>query len=256
MDYGLIGEKLGHSFSKVLHEKLADYKYDLIPLTRDEFSEFMKKKDFKAINVTIPYKRDVIPYLDVLDENAKNIGAVNTIVNENGKLIGHNTDFSGFLYMVKKHNIDIKNKKSIILGNGGAAQAVIAVVKHEKAEEIIIVDIVKGNGAIDYDECLKNHTDAEIIINTSPVGMYPHIDKSPLDLSLFKKCSAVLDVVYNPLETKLIAQAKSLNMAGVNGLEMLVGQAKYAVEFFLNKSIPDTVIDSIYKDMLKEMQQK
>ena len=121
MRYGLIGEKLGHSFSKEIHEKIADYTYDLIPLTKHEFHTFMKQKDFAAINVTIPYKKDVIPYLDEMDMQAKSIGAVNTIVNKNGKLIGHNTDFDGFLYMVRHHNIHMKDKKVLIIGNGGAA---------------------------------------------------------------------------------------------------------------------------------------
>ena len=134
MRYGLIGEKLGHSFSKEIHEKIADYTYDLIPLTKHEFHTFMKQKDFAAINVTIPYKKDVIPYLDEMDMQAKSIGAVNTIVNKNGKLIGHNTDFDGFLYMVRHHNIHMKDKKVLIIGNGGAAQAVKAVVKHEQAK--------------------------------------------------------------------------------------------------------------------------
>lgn len=254
MDYGLIGEKLGHSFSKPIHEKLADYNYDITPLTKEEFPKFMAARDFKAINVTIPYKRDVIPYLDEMDDNAKAIGAVNTIVHKDGKLIGHNTDFSGFLYMVAHNHVKIEGKKVLVLGNGGAAQAIKAVLHHLKAKDIIVVDIVKTEDSITYEECLESHTDAEIIVNTSPVGMYPNVDKSPIDLRLFSKCESVLDVIYNPLKTKLTLQAESLGMIAVNGLEMLVGQAKYAVEFFLEKKIDDSVIDPIFQELLVELQ--
>lgn len=249
MEYGLIGEKLGHSFSKEIHEQLADYTYDLTPLTKEEFKPFMEKHDFKAINVTIPYKQDVIPYLDEIDESARNIGAVNTIVNKDGKLIGHNTDFLGFLYMCRKHNVDMEGKKVLVIGNGGASKAICAAVKHMNAAKLVIVDIVPAKGVITYEECLSNHTDAEIIVNTSPVGMFPKVDASPLDLTPFTKCSAVLDVIYNPLTTKLTKQAMELGMTAVNGLEMLVAQAKYAVEYFLDKDIDDSVIDPIYKDI-------
>lgn len=253
MEYGLIGEKLGHSFSKEIHEKLADYQYNITPLTREEFPEFMKARDFKAINVTIPYKCDVIPYLDEMDSNAQNIGAVNTIVNKEGKLIGHNTDFSGFLYMVEHHKVTIEGKKILVVGNGGASKAVIAVLNHLQAKEIIIIDIVSGPGVITKEEAVKNHTDVEVIINTSPVGMYPNVDQSPIDLTLFPHCQAVLDIIYNPLQTKLTRQASELGMQAVNGLEMLVGQAKYAVEFFLDKSIDDDVIDPIYHQIMTDM---
>lgn len=253
MEYGLIGEKLGHSFSKEIHEKLADYQYNITPLTREEFPEFMKARDFKAINVTIPYKCDVIPYLDEMDSNAKSIGAVNTIVNKEGKLIGHNTDFSGFLYMVEHHKVTIEGKKILVIGNGGASKAVIAVLNHLQAKEIIIIDIVSGPGVITKEEAIKNHTDVEVIINTSPVGMYPNVDQSPIDLTLFPHCKAVLDIIYNPLQTKLTKQASELGMQAVNGLEMLVGQAKYAVEFFLDKSIDDDVIDPIYNQIMTDM---
>ena len=254
MNYGLIGEKLGHSFSKGIHEKLADYTYDITPLSREEFPIFMEKRDFKAINVTIPYKCDVIPYLDEMDDNATSIGAVNTIVHKDGKLIGHNTDFSGFLYMIQKHNVTITDKKVVVLGNGGASKAIIAVLKQLNAKEIIVVDVIHSDGAITYEECFQSHTDAEVIVNTSPVGMFPKVDNSPVDLTRFPNCQSVLDVIYNPLETKLCAQAKSLGMTAVNGLEMLVAQAKYAVEFFLDETIDDSVIDTIYHETKTEVQ--
>ena len=252
MDYGLIGEKLGHSYSKDIHEMLADYTYDLCPLTKEEFTEFMEKKEFKSINVTIPYKRDVIPYLDEMDDNAKAIGAVNTIVNKDGKLYGHNTDFSGFMYMLKKHDIDVAGKKCLVLGDGGASKAVVAVLKKMGASEVIIVEIIKTETAITYDECFEKHTDAQFIANASPVGMYPKCDASPVDLTRFPKCEAVADVIYNPLQTKLVAQAVELGMKGVNGLEMLVAQALYAVEFFLDTKLDEEKIDEVYRKIYDE----
>lgn len=252
MRYGLIGEKLGHSFSKDIHERIADYTFDLIPLSKEEFKEFMEKKDFTALNVTIPYKKDVIPYLDEMDEHAKTIGAVNTIVNQDGKLKGYNTDFTGFLYMVKKHNVHMKGKKVLIIGNGGASAAIQAVVKHEQAGTMVIVDVVAGNGAISYDEMFSSHLDAEIIINTSPIGMYPRIGNAPIDISMFHKCEAVMDVIYNPILTRLCFEAQEMDIKRVNGLEMLIAQAKQSVEFFLDKKIDDQIIDDIYRDMLKE----
>ncbi len=253
MEYGLIGEKLGHSYSKIIHEKLADYEYEIKPLSREEFHPFMEAGDFKAINVTIPYKKDVIPYLDKLDDNAKKIGAVNTIVRKEGKLIGHNTDFSGFLYMVEHNGIKAADKKVIVLGNGGAAKAVIAVLQHLKAREVIIVKPVSGNGVISYEECKMYHSDAEIIINTSPVGMYPKVDASPIDVSHYPRCEAVLDIIYNPLKTELLLQAEELGIIAVNGLEMLVAQAKYAVEYFLDKKLDDKSIDDVYQKILEEL---
>ena len=253
MEYGLIGEKLGHSYSKIIHEKLADYDYELTPLSKEEFVSFMEARAFKAINVTIPYKKDVIPYLDELDDNAQSIGAVNTIVQKDGTLIGHNTDFSGFLYMIEHNGVEVTGKQVIVLGNGGAAQAVIAVLKYLKAENIIIVKRTGGDGVISYEDCRKYHSDAQVIVNTSPVGMYPKTDASPIDLSLYQNCEAVLDIIYNPLKTKLLLQAEELGIKAVNGLEMLVAQAKYAVEYFLNQKIKNEVIEEVYLEILNEI---
>lgn len=247
MDYGLIGEKLGHSYSKDIHEMLADYTYDLCPLSREEFHDFMNKHDFQAINVTIPYKQDVIPYLDSMDDNARAIGAVNTIVNKEGRLEGHNTDFSGFMYMLKKHDIQVAGRKCVVLGDGGASKAVVAVLHKMGAGEVVIVDIVKTDAAITYEECFEKHCDAQLIVNTSPVGMYPKCDASPVDLRKFPRCEAVADVIYNPLETRLVAQARELGMIGVNGLEMLVAQALYAVEFFLDTKLDEEKIDEVFR---------
>jgi shikimate dehydrogenase len=250
MRYGLIGEKLGHSYSKVIHEKIADYTYDLIPLTKEEFVAFMNKKDFTAINVTIPYKQAVIPYLDELDPLAKEIGAVNTIVNRDGRYIGYNTDFFGFQYMLEHNGIQIKNKKCLILGSGGTSHTVTTVFKHLGASEVLVVSRQSTDMTISYEECYAEHTDAQIIANTTPQGMFPNIDASPIDLTSFTLCEAVVDAIFNPLETKLTQQAKQLGMKGVTGLEMLVAQAKQAIEYFLDQKLEDYVIEDTYQYLL------
>lgn len=252
MRYGLIGEKLGHSFSKIIHEQLADYTYDLIPLTREELDIFMQEKQFSALNVTIPYKETVIPYLDEVNEHARKICAVNTIVNRNGKLTGYNTDFYGFRYMLLNNGIEVKNKKALVLGKGGASKAVIAVLEELGASDIITVYYKENPETITYEDCYANHTDAEIIVNTTPVGMYPKADDCPIDLSRFPNLSGVADVVYNPLRTQLIVEAEKRNIPAAGGLEMLVAQAKYAVEIFLDTNIDDNRIDEINAGLIKE----
>ena len=252
MRYGLIGEKLGHSFSKVIHEQLADYAYDLIPLSREELDIFMQEKQFAALNVTIPYKETVIPYLDEIDAHAEKIGAVNTIVNRNGKLKGYNTDFYGFRYMLLQNDIDVKGEKALVLGKGGASKAVIAVLEELGAKEILTVYYKENPETISYEECYKNHSDAEIIVNTTPVGMYPKADDCPIDLSRFPSLKGVADVVYNPLRTQLIIEAEKRNIPSAGGLEMLVAQAKYAVEIFLDTQIEDARIQKINTDLTKE----
>jgi len=252
MRYGLIGEKLGHSFSKIIHEQLADYTYDLIPLTREELDVFLREKQFSALNVTIPYKETVIPYLDEVDAHAQKIGAVNTVVNRNGRLKGYNTDFYGFRYMLQNNGIDVKNKKALVLGKGGASKAVIAVLEELGAKEILTVYYKENPETITYEECYLNHTDAEIIVNTTPVGMYPKADDCPIDLSRFSHLSGVADVVYNPLRTQLIVEAEKRNIPAAGGLEMLVAQAKYAVETFLDTEIDDARIAKINANLVKE----
>lgn len=258
MKYGLIGEHLGHSFSKQIQTRIAeienvkDYDYQLVELDKEEFKEFMEKKDFKGINVTIPYKKDVIPYLDEMDESAKAIGAINTIINVDGKLKGYNTDFGGFLYMVKAHNVHMEGKKVLIIGNGGACAAVKAVCKHENAKDIVIVSRSANRGAIGYDEMYTSHLDADIVVNTSPVGMFPNIVNAPIDVSWFHKLECVLDVVYNPILTRLCFEAQEADIKRVIGLEMLIAQAKYTFEIFKNMSFDDSIIDEIKKEMLKD----
>lgn len=254
--YGLIGEKLSHSWSKIIHEQLAPYTYDLIPLTKEEFVSFMEKKQFTALNVTIPYKEAVIPYLDQIEPTALDMQAVNTIVNQNGKLYGYNTDYLGFLYTLDHHKITVEGKKCVVLGNGGASKAILAAIKQRHAGSIVIVNrSVKGD-AISYEDCYQMHTDASIIINTTPAGMYPlYLDQCPIDLTKFPNCEAVVDIVYNPLKTKLLIQAEELQIPAVNGLEMLVAQAKYAIEHFLDKKLEDDCIETITKQLTEKMSQ-
>ncbi|MBR5474652.1 MAG: shikimate dehydrogenase [Lachnospiraceae bacterium] len=249
MEYGLIGEQLGHSYSQIIHESFGLYSYELCPLSKEAFPLFMQKRDFKGINVTIPYKRDVIPYLDELDEAARAIGAVNTIVNRDGKLIGYNTDVSGFLWMLKKHGIDPAHKKVLVLGTGGASAAVYAALHAAGARHILFVSRTAKETAVSYEEAYLHHTDVQLIVNTTPVGMFPHVDASPIDLSAFSECQAVIDVIYNPSETKLTAQAKALGMIGITGLDMLLAQAKYAAEHFLDRSFDDTLIENASKHL-------
>lgn len=266
MRYGLIGERLGHSYSKIIHERLADYTYDLIPLTKEEFVSFMEKKDFTAINVTIPYKQAVIPYLDELHPLAKQIGSVNTIVNKDGYLIGYNTDFFGFQYLLTQNDIGINGKKCLICGNGGSSLTVQAVLKHLGAAEILVVSRRAGNSGnadaqascpdlicktISYEACYARHTDAQVIVNTTPLGMFPNVDASPLDLTAFTQCEAVVDIIFNPLKTKLALQAEELGIKAVTGLQMLVAQAKQAIGYFLDKKLEDSLIDETYHELLK-----
>lgn len=252
MEYGLIGEKLGHSFSKIIHEQLADYTYTLQQLNQQEFTSFMEQRNFKAINVTIPYKKAVIPYLDHIDEKADKIQAVNTIVNKDDKLYGTNTDYDGFYYTLKKHHIDVRNKKVLICGDGGAAQAIKAVLRDEGCKEMICIRRTSTPTTISYEEARTKHQDSEVIVNTSPCGMYPNHLELPLDLADFPNCEAVVDIIYNPLHTRLCVQAKKRKMKYAGGLEMLVAQAKYAIEFFTQQKLSDAVIDTIVKQLLIE----
>lgn len=259
--YGLIGEKLSHSFSKVIHERLCDYKYDLIEIKRESLADFMTNREFAAINVTIPYKQAVIPYLDELSDRAKKIGAVNTIINKNGRLIGYNTDYAGVLYMLKglstNGEASIAGKTVLILGSGGTRKTLKAVLSDLGAKEILTASRsplnphFNNDGILSYDEA-KTRTDIQIICNASPVGMYPDNEASPIDLSAFPALCGVVDVIYNPLKTKLLQQADTLSIKNVSGLPMLVAQAKYAAELFCSTKIPDERIAEITASIKKE----
>ena len=228
--YGLLGEHLPHSFSPQIHSALGNQNYNLFEVAPENIDTFMKKHDFKGINVTIPYKKAVIPYLDVISPEAEKIGAVNTIKVVDGKLYGDNTDYFGFKYMVEKSGVTIHNKKALVLGSGGASLTVQAVLRDMNAREIVVLS---RNGDDNYVNMYIKHTDAEIIVNTTPVGMYPDNLNTLVDLDRFNNLSGVLDVVYNPLKTRLILDAEQRNIPCSAGLSMLVAQAKKHTKSFL-----------------------
>ncbi len=250
MKYGCIGEHLKHSFSKEIHEEFAPYSYDICEIPKDEIDSFMKKAEFSAINVTIPYKETVIPYLYQIDENAKKIGAVNTVVNRNGKLYGYNTDFFGMKSLIEKMGILCADKKVVILGTGGTSKTAYAVAESLKAKEIYKVSRSSKDGCITYEELYEIHKDADIIINTTPSGMFPNWDNIPVELERFSNLSGVVDVVYNPLTTKLVRQAKNMGITAECGLYMLVAQAVRASEIFLDTTYPKETIDKVYSKIL------
>ncbi len=250
MKYGCIAEKLGHSFSKEIHNKLFDYSYELKEMPKDELDSFMKRKEFLAINVTIPYKEKVIGYLDWISDTAKKIGAVNTIVNENGFLKGYNTDFLGMIALIQKNSINLKNKKVLILGSGGTSKTALAVAENMDCRMVYRVSRDKKEGCITYSDAIANHSDAEVIINTTPVGMYPNINVSPICLDDFPKVEAVIDAIYNPLRSKLVCDALKKGITAVGGLYMLVAQAAKAAEKFINTTVDDKEIDRVYEELL------
>ncbi len=252
MEYGCIGEKLGHSFSKEIHNALASYEYSLKELEREELPEFFKNKDFKAINVTIPYKQDVIEYLDWISGEAKSINAVNTIVNKDGKLYGYNTDFYGLKALIERENVSLKGKKVVVLGSGGTSNTAFAVAKSVGAIEVLKVSRNKKDGYITYEELYESFNDCEIIINTTPCGMYPKTGVSAVDLEKLPKVEAVFDAVYNPLKSKLILDAKAKKITAVGGLYMLVSQAAYAVEKFIDAPVEVEKVENIFKNLYKE----
>ncbi len=245
--YGCIGKKLTHSFSKDIHARLADYEYQLIELTEEEVQPFFEKKAFSAINVTIPYKETVIPYLDEISPIARRIGAVNTIVNKEGKLYGYNTDYYGMKALIEKVGLHLEGKKVLILGTGGTSKTACAVTTDMGATEVLTVSRKPVDGQISYDQAVSNHTDAQIIINTTPCGMYPHCEDSPIDVARFPSLEGVIDAVYNPLCTNLVLDAKARGIKAEGGLYMLVMQAVVAVEKFRDVTIAKEQADRVYE---------
>ena len=252
MHYGLIGEKLGHSFSAEIHQKLKSNPYALVELSKDELDAFFEAKDFSAINVTIPYKTAVIPYLSHIDESAKAIGAVNTVVNQNGELWGYNTDFYGLSALVLHAGITLQNKKVAILGTGGTSKTAFAVAKSLGAKEILTVSRKAGDGVITYEELTNLHADIEVLINTTPVGMYPNTEATPVDISAFANLSGVIDAIYNPLRTQFILDAQKRGIPAEGGLYMLVAQAVRASELFLNCTYEPDTAERIYLELLSK----
>ena len=240
--YGLIGGKLGHSYSKIIHEKIADYTYELLPLpTEAEARTFMERRAFAAINVTIPYKQFVIPYCDVVDPKAQAIGAVNTIVNRDGKLYGYNTDYAGFAYLAGAHGVDFAGKTVLILGTGGTHSTVTAVCRDGGAKEILTASRTGKGDALLYSEAM-HRPDVQIIVNTTPCGMFPNVGQCLIDPKAFPALEAVLDVVYNPFRTELLLRAEDCGVTVAGGFEMLVAQAVFATEHFTGRQLDTAAI--------------
>ena len=252
MDYGLIGEKLGHSYSKEIHEKIAPYTYELKEIAPKDVDAFMTERPFKAINVTIPYKQTVIPYLAHISETAKEIGAVNVVVNKGGVLYGDNTDFAGICALIAHAGVDVSGKKVLVLGTGGTSKTARYAAKSLGAAQILRVSRSGREGALTYEEAYGQHADARVIINTTPCGMFPKTEGIPVDTDKFPKLEGVIDVVYNPIETNLVKAAKAKGLPAEGGLYMLVAQAVYASALFLGKEADSSQTDRVYKELLEE----
>lgn len=250
MKCGLLGEKLGHSYSPQIHKYLADYSYTLFEKQPDELQDFLCNGDFTGINVTIPYKKSVIPFCDELSPVAQKLNSVNTIVRrEDGTLIGHNTDYFGFQSMVHRSGLSVANKKVLVLGSGGASATAVAVLTEAGANVVVI----SRSGENNYQN-LHLHADATVIVNATPVGMYPNVGISPVDLCLFPNLEGILDIVYNPARTKLLLDAECRGLVCENGLWMLVAQAMESAEWFSGQKISDKKIAYIHEILKKQMQ--
>lgn len=247
MQYGCIGEHLTHSFSKEIHAALTDYLYELKEIPMGQLDAFMTERDFRAINVTIPYKQDVIPHLKKIDPMAAAIGAVNTIVNRNGDLYGYNTDFGGMSALIRRTGIDLQGKKVLILGTGGTSKTAMAVAQSMGAAQIYKVSRTERPGVLTYEQLKEDHLDAQVLINTTPRGMYSRESGMPIDPELFPKLSGVVDAVYNPLRTEFILKARKMGVPAAGGLYMLVSQAVLASEIFLDTSYPEDVTEQVYR---------
>ncbi|MBR3988632.1 MAG: shikimate dehydrogenase [Clostridia bacterium] len=251
MEYGLLGKVLAHSFSPEIHALIGDYEYKLIELTEDKVEAFLSERDFKAINVTIPYKQTVIPYLDEISESAKAIGAVNTVVKCDGKLYGYNTDFDGLKALIQSLSPTLENLKVLIFGSGGTSRTAKAVAKAMGAKEVVVVGRTSGEDVVSYDDAKSLHSDADFIINTTPCGMYPNVHTIAMDLDVFTNLKAVADVVYNPLRTELVMRAKEKGIPAKGGLYMLTMQGIKAAEYFFGKEIESEKAEDIFNTIIK-----
>ena len=251
MKCGLLGEKLGHSYSPQIHAELADYEYKLYEKAPDEVEDFVRRGDWHGLNVTIPYKKTVIPFCDELSETARAIGSVNTLLKRpDGTIFGDNTDAFGFeTLLTQTLKADISGWKALVLGTGGASVTVCAMLRKRGAQVVPISRSGKDN----YTN-LEWHRDAKLLVNTTPVGMYPKNGASLVDLGVFPKLEAVLDVVYNPARTALLLQAEKRGIPCAGGLTMLVAQAKRSAEIFLGHALPDGEIARITRQLARQMQ--
>ncbi len=253
MNYGLIGKKLGHSFSKEIHEKIGDYRYELCEIPEEQLCGFIGGREYKGLNVTIPYKQSVIPMLDAISPAAQKLGAVNTIVNRGGHLYGDNTDYAGMKALINRLGIEVQGKKVLILGSGGTSKTACGLIKDMGADKVYFVSRnPKAEGQISYDVAYTCHSDADIIINTTPSGMFPDNEGMPIDLEKFNSLCGVVDAVYNPIRTNLVLAAQKRGIPAEGGLYMLVAQAVYANGIFMDKEINTELTDKIYGEILKE----
>lgn len=251
MMYGCIGEHLPHSFSKEIHREIAGYEYELKELSPQELPAFLLAKDFRGINVTIPYKQAVIPFLDRVDGTALEIGAVNTVVNRNGRLWGYNTDLEGLICLIRRTGLELRGRKVLILGTGGTSRTAAFAARQLGASAILKVSRSARDGAVSYETALREHADAEIILNTTPCGMFPGIHDQPLSLSAFSRLQGVADVIYNPLRTRLVLEARAMDLPAEGGLYMLVSQAVRASGLFLDTEYPADLTDRVYQTLLR-----
>lgn len=250
IEYGLLGEKLGHSFSPQIHKALAGYDYRLCPTPPEAVEDLFRRREFKGLNVTIPYKQTVIPLCDVVDHRAAAIGAVNTVVNRDGQLVGYNTDIDGLIYLAKRTGVAMAGKKVVILGSGGTSRTATAAARELGASEVIVIS---RKGEDNYGN-LSRHANAQVLINTTPVGMYPNCGVSPVPLDAFPQLTGVLDVIFNPMRTALLMAAEERGIPCSSGLPMLVAQAKRAAELFTGAAIDSCRTEEIMASLSRQVQ--
>ena len=247
---GLLGRTLSYSFSPKIHGLLGDYPYVLFEKEPEDLADFLQNGKFTGLNVTIPYKEAVIPYLQELSPVAERLGAVNTIVRRaDGTLIGHNTDYFGFCTMVSKSGVQVAGKKALVLGSGGASNTAVAALEELGAQVVVI----SRSGENNYQN-LELHSDASLIVNATPVGMYPNVDATPISLDHFPHLEGVLDLNYNPSRTRILLDAEERGLIAKNGRWMLVAQAKESSEWFSGAAIPDSKIEEIHKVLSSQME--
>ena len=251
LEFGLLGQLLGHSFSPAIHRQLGDYDYQLVELQPEEVEPFLRMGRFRGLNVTIPYKKTVMACCDALSPAAERIGSVNTLLRRpDGTLYGDNTDYDGFRYLLQAAGAQVRGKKALVLGSGGASLTVHTVLADLGARETVGIS---RRGPNNYKN-LDRHADAQLIVNATPVGMYPNTGVSPVDLEQFPNCEGVFDLSYNPARTQLLLDAARLDLLCSNGLGMLVAQAKAAAERFLGRTIPDRRVEEIIQQMERQTQ--
>lgn len=253
MKYGLIGRQLSYTFSPQIHQKLFGYKYEVVEVAPEALSAVLLDRNFLGVNITAPYKETVIPYLDEIDACAQAIGAVNTIVNRQGKLYGYNTDFNGLMALIVRAKLSLQGKKVLVLGSGGTSKTAQAVARHLGSASVVRVSRTGNEDCVTYEQAKARCADAQILINTTPCGMYPDLGMPPVNVADFPKLEGVVDVVYNPLRTRLVCDALRRGIPAVGGLYMLVAQAAYAGALFTDAAVAQESIDAVYRSLCLEI---